>query len=87
MDVSSLRWNASISSRIPIRTSPSERVTYGTELLSLQQVPSVGIKSQSCPKYKSAPLSQMQKEHQMKTDTRSANHTTCEANAMEIVLA
>lgn len=46
MDVSPWRWNASISTGIPIRPSVLGRVTCGTELVLLQQISTVGFKSE-----------------------------------------
>lgn len=60
MVVSPLRWEASVSTRIPICPSILGYLICGTELRLLQQVPTVGFKSEGCPKRQSDPPSQMQ---------------------------
>lgn len=57
MDVSPWRWNASISTGIPIRPSVLGRVTCGTELVLLQQISTVGFKSEDRAKCQPDPPS------------------------------
>lgn len=69
MDVSTPRWNASISTKIPIRPSALGHAIYGTGLLLLQQVPTVGFKA-----VQNVSLSlHLKCIYQMKTDTSAPN--------------